>query len=152
MTAGPLTSIVILTWNGISDGIIGGFVVLGVIEANRFRRQRRDFGGLQGEYDARLGHLPVVAEITPKRNRLEVKYRGLPDGDSVEGTVLMNEQLPEQGRGPYKHKKGGSALSGWWDVYVEVPNTTLVVTTRYVNERYAEVPSRDTWTRRVTGV
>src|SRR5262249_5302485 len=68
-----------------------------------------------------------TAVITVCDNVLEVRLAGLPDGDSCEGQILMNEQL--RGAGHYWHMKGGKELWGFWDVQVRDPETILVHTT-----------------------
>ena len=64
--------------------------------------------------------------ITVERGYLRVVYEELDTGQSVVGSITMEEPLLTTGRGHYMHDDDGTTLWGSWDVQAPRPGLLLV--------------------------
>lgn len=120
-----------------TQGIIAGVVaalIWALIEAGRRAwRNHKHFARLAGRYSIRpkldlqsdLGNARFV-RIRVSGTILQVRFEGMPEGDSVEGEIAMSELFPRSGEGHYQHSKAGNPLWGFWKLQVKCPRILLV--------------------------
>ena len=117
-------------WFAIVTGLVAALIWWGITWLLRCWRLDQNFKHLAGQYRVtkKLEAEPQTYWVSIKvsGNLMTVTYEDLPEGDSVTGEIVMNEQLPRSGRGHYHHLKSGVQLWGFYDAQLTPTGTILV--------------------------
>jgi hypothetical protein len=117
-------------------GVVAGVVAAAVWaflallnRQRRFRRLKRWNGAYRIFEKSKNRAEPETLSIRTTGNLLEVRFANMPDGQSVEGQIVMDEQTLKGGKGQYEHTTSKEQAWGFWEVQLKEPDMILVHTT-----------------------